>query len=898
MSNSICYRVLCIACLFFSATLQAQQRSMLSINSNWQFHKGELSAARAGDPAAGWETVSLPHTWNIADAADDEPGYYRGPGSYRKTLYIDPALKGKEIYLHFEGANQVTDVFVNGHKAGTHTGGYTAFSFPITSLLQWADSAAPNELLVKVNNAHSEDIPPLSADFTFYGGIYRDVYLEAVNRVHFDMDNNASPGVFIATPFVSNAYATMEIKGVVSNHSAAAGDWQLETTLLDADDEVIAQQQSTLSIVAGSNASFIQSVKNIRHPRLWSPGDPYLYRVITTISDKQTGRVIDRLSHAWGFRWFQFDANRGFYLNGQPLKLMGTNRHQDYKGLGNALPDALHVNDVRLLKEMGANFIRISHYPQDPAVLEACDRMGILASVEIPVVNRITENKVFAANCLNMQREMIRQNFNHPAVIIWTFMNEILLVPRYAAGSAERDTYYRQVAALARQLDSLTRQEDNARYTMIPNHGSFDLYTKAGITAIPMLVGWNLYQGWYNDSLPDFARFLDRHHRELPDKPLLVSEYGVDALPSLHSFNPERFDKTQEYANRYHEVYEKAIRDRPFVAGAAIWNLVDFNSEGREEASPHINSKGLLSTGRKPKDGYFFYQSKLLRQPYIKIGSSAWTRRAGIAASDNGLYCRQPVTIYTNLPAVMARLNGKKLGAARAIDGIATINVPFRNGDNILEVMALSGRDTLTDMTSIHFQLIPPTLTNQQLPFSDLHISLGDKRFYVNELTGEVWLPEQPYSPGGWGYIGGKPFVMKGSTRIPYGTGKNILGTGLDPVYQTQRVGIDSFRLDVPDGRYEVTLHFCELLSKKERAALANNLDAGAAANNHFSDRSFDVSVNDIPAGRLGTTNYLAPEQSYSSKILVDAAGHTGIIVAFHALKGEAILNGIEVKKL
>ncbi|HSC38314.1 MAG TPA: hypothetical protein VLD19_10595, partial [Chitinophagaceae bacterium] len=346
MSKSIYRRTLLIAALFCSlCSGRAQQRSIQSINSNWQFHKGEIKQGLpSGDPSTGWEAISLPHTWNRADVTDDEPGYYRGTGWYLKTLYIDPSLKGKDVYLYFEGANQVTEVFVNGKKAGEHTGGYTAFSFPIGSLLQFGDSSTPNQLLVKVNNAYSDDIPPLSADFTFYGGIYRDVYLVAASPVHFDMDNNASGGVFITTPFVSNAYATVELKGAVTNRARLAGDWLVETTLADAEGKIIAQQQSRLSADAGRNGNFVQTLKNIRHPRLWSPDDPYLYRVVVKLVDKQSGRELDQYAHPLGFRWFQFDANRGFYLNGQPLKLMGANRHQDYKGLGNALPDALHVN--------------------------------------------------------------------------------------------------------------------------------------------------------------------------------------------------------------------------------------------------------------------------------------------------------------------------------------------------------------------------------------------------------------------------------------------------------------------------------------------------------------------------------------------------------------------------
>ena len=588
--------IYCLFCHFiFLSAVQAQQRTVFTINSNWLFFRGD-TATRGQN--SNWTQVSIPHTWNAEDVMDEEPGYYRGDGWYKKTIYIPADWKEKEIYLYFEGANQMTEVFVNGKPVGKHTGGYTAFSFPVSAYLNFASQGnAANELVVKVNNSHSENVPPLSADFTFYGGLYRDVYLKAINKVHFDADNYASSGVFISTPVVTASNAAVTVKGAFINGSNSKKNVLVSQKIYDAAGHLFAEEKSSFKVNANQKINFAQVFKNIKGQHLWSIEDPYLYRVVSTITDASTNQSLDEVSNPLGFRWFAFDAEKGFLLNGTAVKLVGASRHQDFKGLGNALPDAMHVRDVELLKQMGGNFLRVAHYPQDPAVLEACDRLGILASVETPIVNRITESEEFAANAKNMHLEMIRQNYNHPSLIIWTYMNEVLLVPRYDRGSDKQEAYFKAVAKLAQDIEDLTRKEDTARYTMIPNHGNWELYNRVGLTRIPRLVGWNLYLGWYGGALEDFGKFLDQHHKTLPDKPLLVTEYGSDADGRLHSFSPERFDKTVEYTTNFHKVYLREMMDRPFVAAAIIWNLAEFNSEQRAETTPH--SAGSARTIRR-----------------------------------------------------------------------------------------------------------------------------------------------------------------------------------------------------------------------------------------------------------------------------------------------------------
>ncbi|MDB5231288.1 MAG: beta-galactosidase [Chitinophagaceae bacterium] len=876
--------------------LQAQERISSTINSNWLFLKGDTTKK---SPENNWTTISLPHTWNAQDVMDEVPGYYRGDGWYRKTIYIPAGYKEKEVYLFFEGAGQVTEVFVNGKPVGRHVGGYTAFSFPVSSYLHYASEGnAANQILVKVNNSHNENIPPLSADFTFYGGLYRDVYLKAISKVHFDADNNASSGVFITTPVVNANNASVNIKGAFMNGSDSKRNIVVSQKIYDASGKLFAEQKNVFKTNPGQKLDFVQDIKNIRGQHLWSVEDPYLYRIVSTIADAATNQKLDEVSNPLGFRWFVFDADKGFFLNGKHVKLIGASRHQDYKGLGNALPDAMHVQDVELLKQMGGNFLRIAHYPQDPTVLETCDRLGILTSVETPIVNRITETEEFSDNAKHMHLEMIRQNYNHPSLIMWTYMNEVLLSPRYDRGSEKQEPYFKAVSKLAQELEDLTRKEDTIRYTMIPNHGAWEIYNRVGLTKIPKLVGWNLYLGWYGGGLEDFGKFLDQHHKELPDKPLLVTEYGSDADNRLHSFSPVRFDKTVEYTTNFHQVYLKEMMNRPFVAAAIIWNLAEFNSEQRTETTPHINAKGLLTWDRNPKDAYRFYQANLLQSPYIQIGSKEWKVRTGFANSETNLICTQPVIVFSNQKMISLKLNGKEIGTAETVQGIARFDVPFVNGINHLLAVATENGTEITDQADINFNMLTQNLRNKTLPFTEMNISLGDKRFFYDEKTGQTWIPEQEYKQGSWGYTGGQVYITKGSTRTAYGTTKDIMGTDLDPVYQTQRTGIEQFRFDVPDGDYEITLLFAEMLSPSRGNDLPNNLGFGPAPE-EFKERSFNVSMNgqELLTG-FNNTEYLEPSRAVSTKHRVSVNNNEGITVDFKALKGETILNGIQLRKI
>ncbi|HET6994912.1 MAG TPA: glycoside hydrolase family 2 TIM barrel-domain containing protein, partial [Chitinophagaceae bacterium] len=474
------------------AATQPNSRTVVKINEGWSFSK-EMHDGHGEQ----WQPVTIPHTWNLQDVMDDIPGYYRGVGVYKRKLFIDKKLQGKQLYLFFEGVNQVAEVYINGKKAGKHIGGYSGFYVPVTALIRASEE---NEIIVKADNSFDRNIAPLSADFTFYGGIYRDVFLVAVDPVHFSMNENGSNAVYISTPSVNKTSAQVHVKTILSNEAKTPKQIGIRSIITGKKGKIVAVKKARVIIEPGVDKTVYQDLM-ITRPDLWSPEAPQLYGVTTEIVDEETGKVLDAVNNPLGLRWFHFDAEKGFFLNGKSYKLVGTSRHQDYQGLGNAVPDEMAIKDVEWLKQMGGNFLRIAHYPQDPCILRACDSLGILTSVEIPIVNEITESDSFTMNCRNMQLEMICQNYNHPSVIIWCYMNEVLLRPHYNDDKTKQGAYFASITRLARILDSITRKEDPYRYTMMAHHGDYNKYKEVGLIDIPMIVGWNLYSGWYGAKL-------------------------------------------------------------------------------------------------------------------------------------------------------------------------------------------------------------------------------------------------------------------------------------------------------------------------------------------------------------------------------------------------------------
>ncbi|MDR0418678.1 MAG: glycoside hydrolase family 2, partial [Prevotellaceae bacterium] len=580
------------------------QRGVETINEGWFFVKSEQESIPAENEVA-WQRVLIPHSWNVEDAYVLK-SYYRGIGWYRKDLFIPQSYSDKQLFLKFDGVTTTAEVFINGVKAGMHKGGYTAFVIDANSLLKVGEN---NTIVIKANNA-LQDVPPLSGDFTIFGGMYRDVWLISTNKIHFETANLASKGVFVETPDVSESSATVRIWGNVVNSSTRAKKVRLASTVYSTEGVGVTEMKASLTIKPNTKQPFTQLSKVIKNPLLWSPDSPNLYKVVTQIIDNETGVVIDEISNPLGFRWYSVNTDKGFFLNGKPLKLMGVCRHQDYKGLGNALTDEMHRRDMQLIKNLGANFVRISHYPQDDAVLEYCDRLGLLVWEEIPVVDLVSLNEEFSENCKINLREMIRQHYNHPSVVMWGYMNEVILktVRSKEISEEEKKTIYNRTLELAKDLEQILHEEDKNRLSVMALHGDKKTYHEIGISAVANIVGWNLYQGWYGDKFSAFDRFIDAEKENYPNYPYIISEFGAGSDKRVHTFNPESFDFSMEHQQNYHEHYLPAIMERDYITGSTMWNFIDFGSANRDESMPRINSKGLVYSDRTPKDVYYYYK--------------------------------------------------------------------------------------------------------------------------------------------------------------------------------------------------------------------------------------------------------------------------------------------------
>ncbi|MGH7525420.1 MAG: glycoside hydrolase family 2 TIM barrel-domain containing protein [Gemmatimonadales bacterium] len=835
----------------------ASPRVRLTMNDGWRFAPGPMRGAEAAAfDDSRWEPVTLPHTWNAEDAFTEPLAYRRGAGWYRKRLTLDPALRGRRIFLYFEGANQTTDLYLNARHAGRHVGGYTAFVFDVTDLARF-DSA--NVIAVRVDNSPDPDVPPLNADFTFYGGIYRDVWLVVTDPVHLEMLDHASPGVFVDSPGLTDTAARVRVRGTVVNATPERKRVEVVSRVLDANGAEVSTLRSEVELPARGRASFRQLGSPIVRPRLWSPADPYRYRVTTDI--RESGRVADRVHNPLGFRRFELDAGRGLTLNGRPLRLTGTNRHQDRAGYGNALPDWAHVEDVRLVKETGFNFLRLAHYPQDPAVLDAADRLGLVVWEEIPIVNLISTSDAFAGHAERMLVEMIRQHYNHPSVFFWGYMNEVML----RRPDPVPPGYTERIVELARRLEARVKAEDSTRAT-VTAISLDEVDNGSGLQDIPDALGLNLYFGWYYRDLAGFGPYLDSLHRRDPRRPLIVSEYGADSDERIHAAEPRAFDFSTEQQQRFHEAHLPQILKRSYLLGSAVWNQFDFGSKGRHDSKPNLNQKGLLYFDRTPKDVWHYYRAALRQEPVLHIASRDWRGRAGSRPEDRV----QPVLVYSNLGQVELLLNGRSQGKRQVSNYAARWAIPLTSGSNRLLARGVHGGAAVEDAVTVRYTDRTPFFTDAASTTSTMAVNVGSHYQYI-DAGGTAWEADRPYRRGSWGYQGGREVLNH----------HRILGTPDDALFQAARDGASGYRFDVPDGVYRVSVALAEL--EHDRAG----------------QRVFSVRVNDRRAfagvdlaGEYG--RYVAVERA----VVVEATGGHGVVVRLEARVGSPVVSGIRLDRL
>ena len=860
------------------AVSSSGQRYSRTINENWRF---------TGGMSGMTETVSIPHTWNAEDATDEVSGFHRGKGVYEKTVCINEDISSHSFFVHFEGANQVTELFVNGVSAGVHIGGYTAFCFEVTELLRQGN----NEMMVLVDNSHNPDIPPLSADFTFWGGIYRDITLVVTPRVHVSPTHFATSGVYIDTFDEQSARSGVRIRTFLSNDMPSARRVTLIHDIFGPDGKKVTSVSQKVKLPADMENHCVEMTTSVNDRLLWDIDSPNLYRVETRL---EGDGLSDMVSNTFGFRYFRFDPDKGFFLNGRHVKLIGTNRHQDYYQKGNALADEMHVRDLRLLEEMGGNFLRISHYPQDPQVSEFCDRRGIVASVEIPIVDYITMSDRFRQNGVSMATEMVLQDYNSPSVVLWAYMNEPLLRRPYDDNPEIKEEYFAALRGVASSIENAIRELDPRRYTMMVFHSSVSQYAEAGMLDIPMVLGWNVYWGWYSNDLHRVEEKFRRNHGYAPDKAFLVTEYGADADPRVHSLTPSIYDYSCEYATHFHQKYIEAILSNDFVAGSNVWNLNDFYSEKRTMSQPRVNNKGLTTLTREKKDAYYLYEALLKKEPVLHIGASGWLNRAGVADSEG--VCRQKVQVFTNASEVSLKCNGYCLGTQPVVSNVATFEVPFVDGENVLVAQAVKDSCDCMDMLKVRFSTVPDKFAQHKGGFTEMNVMMGSQRYFDDRQSGICWIPEKEYQPGSWGYVGGSClYDNKTDTRYNVFTEVDVKGTDKEPIYQTQREGLEAFRADVPDGSYSVYLHFAELVSSQKKEKLLYALGSGTTQA-EASEREFDVEINGVKV--LDGFN-LAKECSEGTavvkKFIVNVSDDKGLNISFIARKGQPMLNAVRI---
>ncbi len=866
MPHMICkiYPLFLMLCVAYSYLGFSQTKT---INSGWQFSENKTN----------WQTVNIPHTWNQDDAFDDDSGYRRGLGYYQKHIFFSSETSANNHYLKFNAVNQEATVYLNGKKIGNHKGGYTAFNFNISEFINYD---AYNIIEVTVDNAHNEDIPPLDADFTFYGGIYRDVELISLPKQHFSLDDFASEGFYVNYPHVSKEKASIEITTLLKNTALNKVKTALELVLTDADGNVVKTHIETLQLKPQSIDEFKLLLPEIKHPKLWSPDDPYLYKLQLILKDK-TGAIVDAKTTNIGFRWVSVDAKKGFYLNGEPIKLIGVNRHQDYEGYGNAVPMALQKKDIELIKDMGSNVIRFAHYPHARELYKMCDELGILVWTEIPVVNKVTNSEAFFETSIKMQKEHLKQYYNYPSVVMFGYMNEIFLRLAFdkKESDAEKEERKKYTYQLAKQLEDLTRKEAPNHITVMALHFN-ELYNETKIADLSMLVGWNLYFGWYHDTIEDLGVFLDNQHQRYPDRAIMISEYGPGADVRVSATQPSRYDYSQQYQLLLHSGYYNQVEARDYVTGMTAWNFADFGSEFRGETIPHVNQKGLVQYNREPKEVYYWYQSVLKeKEPHIHIANYEDT----ITLLNSNQY---DVTLFSNQKKAKLYVNDIYLQNVTFKDGMAIVAVPFVNGINTLKAET----EMHSDVLQIKANVIK---TLKENPNQKLAINIGTHINYSDDVNGVTFLQDRVYTKGLYGYVPSSGKCEK--KLVPF----NISNSNQEAIFQTMLVDCQTYKVDIPNGSYKVTLYFVEPDLKNKANIVFNLSNSDEMSNTNISHRVFDISLNDkTVVSQFNMAKAYSSKYGITQTFEVDINNNVGLTIGLNAIKGDTVVSGILIEKI
>ena len=657
----------------FSMQMLAQREDKL-INQDWSFrfsHQVNANAARR---------VDLPHTWNAQDALGGKYDYKRGIGNYTKKIFIRPEWQSKRLFLRFEGANCVSNVFVNGKHIGEHRGGYGAFVFEITDKVEYGKE---NTLLVRVNNGEQLDVMPLVGDFNFYGGIYRDVHLLLTDNLCISPLDYASSGVYLIQQQITDKQAAICARINLSN---GTGELRKAVLRLQVNDgkKTVYETEKEVSMIPHTDVQVENIEFILKNPRLWNgTQDPFMYQtVVTLIKD---GKELDKVEQPLGVRYYITDPDKGFFLNGKHLPLHGVCRHQERAEVGNALYPVHHEEDTRIMLDMGVNAVRLAHYPQATYMYDLMDKYGIVTWAEIPFVGPggyadkgFVDQPSFRENGKEQLKEMIRQHYNHPSICFWGLFNEL---------KEQGDNPVEYI----KELNAMAHREDPTRPTTSASNQD------GALNFITDHIAWNRYDGWYGATPATLATWLDATHKNHPEIKIAISEYGAGASiyhqqDSLVQTVPGSWWHPENWQTEYHIQNWKIINERPYVWASFVWNMFDFGAAHRMEGDRSgINDKGLVTHDRKiKKDAYYFYRANWNPEPMIYIAGRRNVNRVKPLVA---------VQVFSNVEEVILIVNDCQCRRMKP-DSLKVClfkEVPLRKGRNEIEVRASDSKKQLID---------------------------------------------------------------------------------------------------------------------------------------------------------------------------------------------------------
>lgn len=627
-------------------------RSIIPILEDWYFE--EYPEGLVPPFRIQGEAVTLPHTWNTVT----DGSYHRGPGLYTRELKLNAALEGNALYLEFQGVNSVCTVYLNDQMVGTHRGGYSAFRFDITEVYDWNGT---NILAVLADNSETKDVSPLFGDFTIFGGIYREAAVLAVPKSHFDALYYGTSGIRLLTEVDGENAGTVDIEARVAGPCAE----QITYCLYDSEWNPVLEKT-----VPASESHTVLKVPDVQ---LWKGREnPALYHFRAVLRDCQ-GET-DSVELTCGFRRYQVTGEQGFILNGEKLKLRGVGIHQDRENMGNAVGRSEREDDFKMIDELGANMIRLTHYQHAPYIYEMCDRDGYVVWTEIPMLS-MTEEPELLENARQQLTELILQNCHHPSVFFWGIQNEIAMF-------GENQYMY----AATERLNELAKRLDPTRLTACAN--LHNVKPESHMNQITDIVGYNLYYGWYYGEIPEYQEFFDEFHRMNPHTPLGISEYGVDCNLGFHSDEPKRKDYSEEFQCLFHEQAYGIMERQEWLWGTVIWNMFDFGSAIRNEGGTKgKNAKGLVSYDRSvKKDAFYFYKACWGTEPFVHVCGRRYQKRWKETAD---------IKVYSNQKSVRIYRNGEFLEERRGNRSFVFEGIRLSEGENRIEVRAGGCQDEM-----------------------------------------------------------------------------------------------------------------------------------------------------------------------------------------------------------